>query len=84
MSLEGGRTALGERRVPAPLVIEHFDVVEQLHLGVAMAAELIGELALDRREEDLMTALKPLTKQYRRADADDGAGGAPYSSGGPP
>ena len=34
--------------MPAPLVIEHFDVVEQLHLGLA-ALEAIGHLALDAR-----------------------------------
>ena len=31
-SFEGDRTNLAERRVPAPLLIEHFDVVEQLSL----------------------------------------------------
>jgi hypothetical protein len=36
-SFERGRTDLTERRVPTPLVIEHFDVVEQLHLGFAAA-----------------------------------------------
>lgn len=36
--------------MPAPLVIEHFDVVEQLHLRVAVAGELVRELALDRGE----------------------------------
>jgi hypothetical protein len=36
-SLEGGRTDLTEGRVPAPSVIEHFDVIEQLHLGLAAA-----------------------------------------------
>ena len=50
-SLEGGRTDLAERRVAPPLVIEHFDVVEQLHLGLAVAVEVLAEFALDRREE---------------------------------
>ena len=35
------------------LVIEHFDVIEQLHLGVGEAGELVGQLAFDRREEAL-------------------------------
>ena len=33
------------------LVIEHFDVGEQLHLPLAATVEPIGELAFDRREE---------------------------------
>src|SRR6266571_3222297 len=35
----------------APLVIEHLDVIEQLHLGLAEAREAIGQLAFHRREE---------------------------------
>src|SRR5258705_9194830 len=50
-SFEGGRTDLAERRMAAPLVIEHLNVVEQLHLGLAEAVEAIGELALHGREE---------------------------------
>ena len=34
-----------------PVVIEHFDVVEQLHFRVPVAVEVLAELALDRREE---------------------------------
>jgi hypothetical protein len=41
-SLEGGRTDLAEGRMPTPLLIEHFDVIEQLHLRVAIAGELEG------------------------------------------
>src|ERR1700694_1018749 len=44
------RTDLPDRRVAAPLVIEHFDVGEQLPLGFATAVEAIGELRLDGRE----------------------------------
>ena len=39
--------------MPTALVIEHFDVVEQLHFGVAAAVEAVGRLALDAREEAL-------------------------------
>jgi hypothetical protein len=37
--------------MPASLVIEHFEVVEQLHLRLAVTVESFPELALDRREE---------------------------------
>src|SRR6266571_687643 len=37
--------------MPTTLVIEHFDVVEQLHLGVPVTFETLSELALQRREE---------------------------------
>ena len=36
---EFSRADLAERRMPTPLVIEHFDVIDQLHLGVAAAME---------------------------------------------
>jgi hypothetical protein len=36
-SFEFGRTDLTERRMTASLVIEHLDVVKQLHLGFAAA-----------------------------------------------
>src|SRR5712692_9679489 len=36
-----------------PLVIEHFDVVEQLHLGIPVTFETLPKLALHRREEAL-------------------------------
>ena len=36
-----------------PLVIEHLEVIKQLHLGLAEAVEAIGQLTLDRREEAL-------------------------------
>src|SRR5512140_3356705 len=49
----GRGTDLPERRVSPPLVIEHFDVVEQLHLRGPVAVEAIAELVLDRREEAL-------------------------------
>ena len=32
--------------MPAPLVIEYFDVIEQLHLGLATAVEPVGDFAL--------------------------------------
>src|SRR5207249_9669519 len=47
------RADLANGRVPTTLVIEHLDVVEQLHLGLAVAAEPFSELKLDRREEAL-------------------------------
>jgi hypothetical protein len=37
----------------ASLVVEHLDVVEQVHLGLAEAGEAIGQLALDHGEEPL-------------------------------
>ena len=45
------RPDLAERRVATSLVIEHLDVIKQLHLRVAVAVEVLAELALDRREE---------------------------------
>src|SRR3954451_8946684 len=42
---------LSQGRVTPPLVIEHFDVVEQLHLRVAATLEVLAELELDRGEE---------------------------------
>jgi hypothetical protein len=48
---EGRRTDLPDRRMATPLVIEHLDVVEQLHPGLPAAVEPIGELAFRRREE---------------------------------
>ena len=47
LSLEPGRTDFAERRVTASLVIEHLDVVEQRHLGVAVARKALGLFALD-------------------------------------
>src|SRR2546427_7871007 len=52
-SFEFGRTDLTERRMSSPVVIEHFDVIEQLHLGFTAAREAIGGLALHAREETL-------------------------------
>jgi hypothetical protein len=43
--------------VPAPLVIEHFEVVEQLGLRVGMAGEPFAKLALDVEKNASMTAL---------------------------
>ena len=39
--------------MPAPLVIEHFEIIEQLRLRFADAVEPIRELALHRGEEAL-------------------------------
>src|SRR4030095_230257 len=50
-SLEFSRTDLAEGRMSAALVIEHLDIVEQLHLVVAAAREAIRRLTLDRRKE---------------------------------
>ena len=50
---EGGRTDLAERRMAAPLVIEHLDVLEQLVLCVTVTLEVLAQFALDRREEAL-------------------------------
>ena len=35
----------------APLVVEHFDVVEQLHLGLTATLEAVGQFAVHAREE---------------------------------
>jgi hypothetical protein len=51
LALEDRRTHVPDRGVTAALVIEHFEVVEQLHLGLSAALEPIGQLGLDRREE---------------------------------
>jgi hypothetical protein len=56
-SLEGGRTDLAKGGVPAPLVIEHFDVIEQLHLGLAAAVKAIPQLALTGEKKFSITAL---------------------------
>jgi hypothetical protein len=48
---------LAKRRMTAPLVVEHLDVVEQLHLRVAEAFEAIGALALTVEKKLSMTAL---------------------------
>ena len=45
------RTDVAERRVPAPLVVEHLDILEHFPLGVAAALEAIGQLDLQRGEE---------------------------------
>ena len=45
-----GRTDLPDRRMPAALVIEQFDVLEQLAFRFATAVEAIGELGLHGRE----------------------------------
>jgi len=37
--------------MPTPLVIEHFEVVKPLGLGIAVAVEPLAEFALNRREE---------------------------------
>ena len=50
---EGSRADLPERRVPPFLVAEHFVVVEELHLRLAVTAEPLPQLALHRREEAL-------------------------------
>ena len=45
-ALKGGRADLAEGRVPTPLVIEHFDVVEQGLLRMGVAVEAVGHLTL--------------------------------------
>ena len=45
------RTDPAHGRMPALLVVEHLDVIEQLHLRLAVAVEPFAELALHRREE---------------------------------
>jgi DNA-binding transcriptional LysR family regulator len=52
-SFERRRTDLPQGRVSPPLVVEHLDVVEHLHLGQAVALEVLAEFALDGREEAL-------------------------------
>jgi hypothetical protein len=44
---------LAERRVAAPLVIEHLDVIEQGLLRVRVALEALALFALDRQEPGL-------------------------------
>ena len=39
---EHGRTDLAERRMAASLVIEHLDIIEQRHLRLTEAGELVG------------------------------------------
>ena len=55
-------TDLAKRRVPASLVIEHFAVVEQLHLRVSVRVEPIGELTLHGGEKALATPLTILAR----------------------
>ena len=45
LPLEDGGTHVANRGVTTALVIKHFDVVEQRHLGVAAAGESIGQFA---------------------------------------
>jgi hypothetical protein len=52
-ALERGRTDLDEGRVPAPLVIEHLDVIKQLHHRLAAAVESIPQLALHGEKKTL-------------------------------
>jgi hypothetical protein len=52
-SFERRRTDLAECRMAAALVIEHVDVVEQLHLGFAAAVESVSHFTLHAREEAL-------------------------------
>ena len=53
LSFKLSRTDLTERRVSSPLVVEHLNVVEQRHLGVAAAGEVFPELVLHRGEPTL-------------------------------
>jgi hypothetical protein len=39
--------------VSSPLVVEHFDVIEQLHLGLAATLKVLAELTLHGREPTL-------------------------------
>jgi len=48
---ERGRTDLAKPRMATSLVIEHLDVIEQLHLRLAVGGEVLGELPLHCREE---------------------------------
>lgn len=57
--LEGRGTDAANGRMPAPLVIEHFDVVEQRHLRVAVAGERVGELVLDGVKASYGTSTPP-------------------------
>ena len=54
------------------MVIKHFDVIEQLHLRVPVALEVLAELALDRREEALHDGIVPTVAAPAHA-ADDAA-----------
>src|SRR5450759_5037943 len=66
------RADLPERRVPTALVVEHFDVLEQLVLRVTVTREVLAELALDRREEALHDGIVPTVATPAHA-ADDAA-----------
>jgi hypothetical protein len=48
---------LAERRVSASLVIEHFDVVEQLHLGFTAAGKRSAVSLLTDEKNASITAL---------------------------
>ena len=65
-------TDLSERGMSPSLVIKHFDVIEQLHLRVPVALEVLAELALDRREEALHDGIVPTVAAPAHA-ADDAA-----------
>jgi hypothetical protein len=45
-SLIRGRTDPAERRMATPLVVEHFDIIDQRHLPVAAAGLINGDQAL--------------------------------------
>jgi hypothetical protein len=54
---EASWTDLAGRRTPTPLVIEHFEVIEQLHLCVPVRVEPVGEFTLDVEKKLPITAL---------------------------
>ena len=56
--------------MPPFLVIDHFDVIEQLHLRVPIAVEVFAELALDRREEALHHRVVPAVASPAHAARD--------------
>jgi hypothetical protein len=60
--------------MPPRLVVEHLDVVEQLDLRLALAGKLIGQLALDGREEAFHHGIVPAVASTAHT-ADDPARG---------
>lgn len=53
----------------ASLVIEHLDVIEQLHRGFAEAVEAVGELALHGREK---LSCSPRRRPFEQAEGESG------------
>ena len=57
LAFERRRTQIPERGVPAPLVIEHLEIVEQLPPRGALAREVLASSVLTVEKKLSMTAL---------------------------